>query len=402
LILYEIYSFSGTKQPTKPNQTNNSMTNTRVSIPKSSMNPLLRGLNGLLEAKIGELMAASTAGEDGSHTFTEEQIRDMIPSTAEFGLLMKPERASKSRKTKDPHKPKKPKTAYLIFTHSDETKLAFKEANPELWDAEKERPTKITELTKWASVQWKALDEGAQAPYKAKQAELSAEYQEKMADYQPSQVVIDEDDVPDAPSDWSGPFNGFYLWKNVEGKKTYKTFQEAIEAAESNEEALGVTKTPSGVYSVRKGEGGQPYPSSKGEVSWMKGEATITTVTPVAPKTKMNKANSLTSSGDDATLDHSINPSTEDNEVYDQTTEEEFDPENDDGEENDGFDPTAEEEEEDEEGADVVRWTHEGTEYLVNNDNGDIYDAVKYENEAVIVKIGVREPNTEEGSIVTE
>ena len=374
-------------------------TTTRVAIPKSSMNPLLRGLNDLLESKIAELMAASTADSDGAHTFSEEQIREMIPTAAEFGLLMKPERASKAKKAKDPNRPKKPKTAYLLYTHSDETKAAFKEANPEQWDDEKNRPNKITDLTKWASAQWKSLSEDEQAPYKAKQAELSAEYQEKMADYQPTQIVQDEDDVPDAPDGWSGPFNGFYLWKNVEGKKTYKTFQEAIEAAESNEDALGVTKTPSGAYSVRRGEGGQPYPSSKGEVSWMKGDATVTVVTPSSAKktTKTKKKSEQPKVDVPAENDEDTNGS-EDGAVYDAPTDEEVDPDAD----NDSFDPDEDGDDEDEDGADVVRWTFQGTEYLVNQDNADVYDAARYENDGEIVKVGIREPNTDDGELKTE
>ena len=54
------------------------------------------------------------------------------------------------------------------------------------------------------------------------------------------------------------------------------------------------------------------------------------------------------------------------------------------------------------EDSEVVRWTHNGTKYLVDSDNGDIYDAVKYDNDDEIVKIGVREPNTDEGSIIND
>ena len=375
-------------------------TNTRVAIPKGSMNPLLRSLNDLLESKITELMNASIADNDGTHTFSEVQIREMIPTAAEFGLLMKPERASKAKKAKDPNRPKKPKTAYLLFTHSDETRLAFKEANPDKWDLEKSRPNKITDLTKWASVKWKALTEDQQAPYKATQNELSTEYQGKMAEYQPSQFVHDEEDVPEAPQGWSGPFNGFYLWKNVEGKKTYKTFQEAISVAEANNEALGVTKTPSGVYSVRRGEGGQPYPSAKGETSWMKGEATVTVVTPSSTK-KNNNTNTKTPKEQ-----HTIDPQTNHGE------DDAFDPEAEvDQETNNGYidvDPTAQNsddedsDEDDDAEADVERWTYQEVEYLVNTDNGHVYDAVKYDTLGEIIKLGIREPNTNQGEFKTD
>ena len=354
----------------------------RIPIPKSSMPHLLRALNDLLESKISAVVSASGDG------FSEEDIRALAPTSAEYSALFKPETAARKTKTKDPNKPKKPKTGFLIYTHSAETREAFKDANPEQWDESKKDgaggPKKITDLTKWASSNWKELSEEGRKPYEDQAAELSTEYKAAMEAYEPTEVVAVEEDAPPAPDGWKGPFSG-YLWKNAQGRKTYATLAEATEVAATMEDALGVTKSK-GKYSVRKGEGGVPYPCKAGSVSWMKADAAAA----YADHTQQ-VAKAFSQSPSQEHIEPEPEPEPEDNHqaAYDDETE------NDEPE----FDPEAEEEDEE---ASVIRWTFEGVDYLVNESDGAVYDAQKYEEEQEVVQIGTREPNTSEGKLVTE
>ena len=65
---------------------------------------------------------------------------------------------ARSKKPRDPNKPKRGMSAYLFYTHSAETKAAFKTALPEKWDAVKQQPKPFTELIKFAAARWKTMD----------------------------------------------------------------------------------------------------------------------------------------------------------------------------------------------------------------------------------------------------
>ena len=91
-------------------------------------------------------------------------------------------------------------------------------------------------------------------------------------DSQPSKLSTD---YPKAPEGWSGPFIGYYLWENADGRTLYSDFDEAVIASANHEDCLGITRTESGKYSLRKMKGDQPIPNSKGQVtsiSWVIGD----------------------------------------------------------------------------------------------------------------------------------
>ena len=82
-------------------------------------------------------------------------------------------------------------------------------------------------------------------------------------------------DYPKAPEGWSGPFIGYYLWENADGRTLYSDFDEAVIASANHEDCLGITRTARGKYSLRKMKGDQPIPNSKGQVtsiSWVIGD----------------------------------------------------------------------------------------------------------------------------------
>ncbi len=80
---------------------------------------------------------------------------------------------------------------------------------------------------------------------------------------------------PKAPEGWSGPFIGYYLWENADGRTLYSDFDEAVLASANHEDCRGITRTASGKFSLRKMKGDQPIPNSKGQVtsiSWVIGD----------------------------------------------------------------------------------------------------------------------------------
>ena len=324
-------------------------------------------------------------GNDGMITISADQLRTILSKTSTPNVKTKG--SGRKNKVRDPNRPKKGKTAYLFYTHSEETKQTFKEAHPEKWDDEKERPLKITDLTKFASEQWKTLDEEAKAPYVSKAEQAKTEYKLAMKEYRPTESVSSKTvEAPDAPEGWSGPLHGYYLYQNVAGTmKKFKNFEDAVEAANANPECMGITKTSSGAYSLRKMAGGTPLqsPTGKCEVSWVKGDVEVTkivvNITPTNPKDTDSIKIETTEAGPCV-----VDTPQETTEKVTQMNE-------------DVFEAETEDEEED---AEVVRWVFKGKEYLVNEASGEVYDANEYETNQNIVVVGKRNPNTSSGKLV--
>ena len=94
-------------------------------------------------------------------------------------------------------------------------------------------------------------------------------------------VKYDIDEFPSAPEGWSGPFEWRYLFGYVKGPdgKTmrFKSFEEAVDAANSMEDCVGITKEYN-YYTLRLGtdlikqERRDPKKTQKGLASWIKGE----------------------------------------------------------------------------------------------------------------------------------
>jgi hypothetical protein len=117
-------------------------------------------------------------------------------------------------------------------------------------------------------------------------------------------VVLEEEDNLEeelddvlVPSDWSGPFYGFYLWKEQILKKeklvdsvSYSNFEDAVDVVDSisdivkrkwPDSCIGITKDKIGSrkpYRIRLGYGGTPIYKENSEswlYSWVKGDCIV-------------------------------------------------------------------------------------------------------------------------------
>ena len=80
--------------------------------------------------------------------------------------------APKGKRVKDPNHPKHPSTAWIFFLNANRDKL--RKENPE---------AKMTEITKLASAQWKAISPADRAPWDAKAVEDKERYATEMSTY---------------------------------------------------------------------------------------------------------------------------------------------------------------------------------------------------------------------------
>jgi hypothetical protein len=142
----------------------------------------------------------------------------------------------------------------------------------------------VTSTAKKAGALWNEMSDDEKAPFSSKALELREVYQELMKDYKPTagvkamRVAYDPEEIPEAPTDWSGPFEMRYLKgkvKGVDGKtvRIQKVFDEAVKLAseinaawtvaceegdipshwsEDSKACSGITKTSTG-YDLRFG-----------------------------------------------------------------------------------------------------------------------------------------------------
>ena len=232
---------------------------------------------------------------------------------------------------RDPTKPKRPKSSFLHFKDSTNVREQFAESKPEFWNEEKGCPKKVTELTKFARDLWSNLTVEEKSPFVEMALKEKEAYIEQMKSYNPIQISDGVDECVELPIGWSGPFEGHYLAGNADGRKTYSSLTEAIKAAESVENCMGITRNSRGRYKLRKMDGGSPIQTLKGDTSWVRGEC--------------------------------------------------------------GF----EEQESDETVPEVVQWR----DYLVDEDSGEVYDRDKFMQDNEVVVIGRREPNLEDGELIS-
>ena len=214
-------------------------------------------------------------GEDGNLSgIPQEKLLEAIialqSSTVSSSSGKKKGRKTKSKK--DPNKPKRPQSAFFLWL--GEKRSLIKD---EL--IEKEVSSKVTDVTKEAGRQWKLLGDDEKVPFEEQATIEKQRYKEEMQTYEPQEpvVIYTVDEYPKAPEGWSGPFQMKYLSKNaksLEGKNlSFKSFDDAVEAATNIESCGGITKTARG-YSLRIGPDLISNPESKassGLASWIKG-----------------------------------------------------------------------------------------------------------------------------------
>eukprot|EP00659_Diplonema_papillatum_P004888 gene4888-7546_t len=89
-------------------------------------------------------------------------------------------------KKKDPNAPKRPLSAYFIF--SGEKRVEVKEENPDL---------KIGEVAKKLGELWGEMSDAEKKPYQKKAEALKAKYQEDLKEYEANKEDDDEDEDED-------------------------------------------------------------------------------------------------------------------------------------------------------------------------------------------------------------
>ena len=329
---------------------------------------------------------------------------DVTISTEDLKSLMalaaRKKGPKKGKKEKDPNRPKRPMSAYFFFKDSDVGRDQFKQAHPEHFDEETGKVKNVQLLAKFTSKVWKEMSDEAKDPFNSMASKAKDGYTDAMREYQPTaRIVIPEADVPEAPDGWSGPFKGYYCSANANGKKTYTTLADAIEIAQDMDDCMGITRNAKGKYSLRKMDGGRPFPTEKGDISWTKGdcelqdEVTIVEA-PTNQKSKKTKHVTIMSPTNELTPSKTG--------IYEASTDDEFDPED------NGADPVGDScseedvEEENGESAEVEAWIYKGINYLVDPSDGTVYDSDKFKTDGAVVEIGTREPNSSDGIFVPQ
>tara|TARA_X000000950_G_C13867962_1_gene641651 strand:- start:594 stop:1736 length:1143 start_codon:yes stop_codon:yes gene_type:complete len=358
---------------------------TLTTLPKNSFNAVQRAIGSHADAKLNQLF-------DGKDTveLDRDALAELMLSGADgIGSLFRQGRnGAKTKKIKDPSAPKRATSAYLLWLNENrETIISEHFGEDELTGREK-----VSKVGKKAGELWKAMNEEDKTPYIEKSKEQQAIYKAAMAEYKPSSVVavkpdnLDFSELPEAPAEWTGPFNGKKLHKLANGGKMdvgkFYSFEAAVKAAEElGDSCSGITyESKSGKYSLRKtfnwcGDGVEGE-----DCSWVRGEITVCTPKESKPK-EAKKPKKAKKSKKAQVVSVTANPLME-MEVETETfgTPEpkaekskkskklavapEPEPE---------VVEESEDEDEDEE-VSVRRWTHQGKQYLLDDHSGEVYD----------------------------
>ena len=237
--------------------------------------------------------------EDGNINVPQDELVKAFQSmktTAPRG------RKPSTKAPRDPDAPKRPTSSYMLWLNENRTSIkdehfpknesgehCFPDDHENAGEALQGR-SKVTEPTKKAGLLWKEISADEKKPYEDAFIEAQSVYREAKGDYTPKEsktpkVSHDNDERPDAPEDWSGPFESNYISKVSKDPETgknikpFKEFDEAVAMANNlGEGCSGITKTGRG-YSLRIGpelRSNDPNDAS-GLASWSKGEASLAT-----------------------------------------------------------------------------------------------------------------------------
>ena len=214
--------------------------------------------------------------ENGDYSdISEKDLLEALASlqSSSDTKALKSAKKKKGKASKDPNKPKRPQSAYFLWLGDNRSRI-----KAELVEADLD--SKVTDVSKEAGRQWRELESDAKTPFEELSITEKQRYKSEMEVYEPVEPVevYTVEEYPSAPSGWSGPFQMKYLYKNAknsEGKSmSFKSFDEAIEAAAKVDGCGGITKTSRG-YSLRVGPDLISNPAEKasqGLASWIKGD----------------------------------------------------------------------------------------------------------------------------------
>ena len=353
---------------------------TLTTLPKNSFSAVQRAIGSFADTKLNQLF-----NESDTISLDRDALAELMLSGADgIGSLFRQGRNSgKGKKIKDPNAPKRATSAYLLWLNENrETIISENFGEDELTGREK-----VSKVGKKAGELWKAMNPEDKTPYIEKSKEQQAAYKIAKAEYEPSSVVpvkpdnLDFSELPEAPAEWTGPFNGKKLHKLANGGKMnvgkFYSFDDAVAAAEElGESCSGITyEAKTGKYSLRKsfnwcGDGVEGE-----DCSWVRGEITVCTPKESKPKTskpkevktkktKKSKKAQVVSITVNAPMEVEADtmtfsapaPKTKKSKKIAVAPEPEP------------------EEEDDEEEVSVKRWTYQGKQYLLDDSSGEVYD----------------------------
>ena len=257
-----------------------------TTLPKSAFTAVQKAIGNYADTKLNELFNdADTVSLD------RDALAELLLSGSDgISTLFRQGRNTKSgKKMKDPNAPKRATSAYLLWLNANREEII----SEHFGEQELTGRDKVSKVGKKAGELWNAMSEDDKADYVAESKKLQEEYKAAMAEYKPTESYttkpsnLDFDALPDAPEEWTGPFNGKKLRGLANGGKLgvgkFYSFEEAEKAAvELGEECSGITyEAKFGKYSLRKkfewcGDGVEGE-----DCSWVRGEM---------PKPKATKA----------------------------------------------------------------------------------------------------------------
>jgi hypothetical protein len=230
----------------------------------------------MASSEIMSSLMSQYQGEDGNLTgIPQEKLLEAIitlQSMKHDTSASEKKKGRKSKTTKDPNKPKRGQSAYFLWLGENRSRI-----KDEL--VAKEESAKVSDVAKESGRQWKHVTAEEKVPFEEQSNADKQRYKTEMESYEPKEPVMiyTVDDYPTAPEGWSGPFQMKYLSKNAknaEGKTlSFKSFDEAVEAAAKLDACGGITKTARG-YSLRVGPDLISTPekhTSSGLASWIIG-----------------------------------------------------------------------------------------------------------------------------------
>ena len=350
-----------------------------TTLPKPAFTAVQKAIGNYADTKLNELF-----NDTDTVSLDRDALAELLLSGSDgIATLFRQGRNTKSgKKMKDPNAPKRATSAYLLWLNANREEIISEHFGEE----ELTGRDKVSKVGKKAGELWNAMSEDDKADYVAESKKLQEEYKAAMAEYQPTESYItkpsnlDFDALPDAPAEWTGPFNGKKLHGLANGGKLgvgkFYSFEEAVKAAlEIEETCSGITyEAKTGKYSLRKkfewcGDGVEGE-----DCSWVQGEITVCTPKPKATKpkakkaekpkaTKAKKAEEPKATKAKAKKAEKVEkPKTKKAKKVAVAPEPEPEPE------------VVEEDEEEDEEVSVRRWNYQGKQYLLDDASGEVYD----------------------------
>ena len=227
-----------------------------TTLPKNSYTAVQRAIGSHADVKLNQLFD----GKDTVLLNRNQLARLMLSDSEGISTLFRQGRNTSGEKIKDPNAPKRATSAYLLWLNANRDAIIEEHFS----EVELTGREKVSKVGKKAGELWNNLSEEDKTPYIEKSKEQQVAYKMAMAEYEPSSVTpvkpanLDFSELPEAPTEWTGPFNGKKLHRLANGGKMgvgkFYSFEDAVMAAEElGDSCSGITyEAKSGKYSLRK------------------------------------------------------------------------------------------------------------------------------------------------------